>query len=69
MAPKKSEDLAEFIGIMLGDGGLTHFQCTIYLNSQKERSYAKYIKNLIKKLFGYTVKIHKKENEKLGRYL
>lgn len=61
--PKKSEELAEFIGIMLGDGGLTYFQCTIYINSLTEQEYAKYIKNMIKRLFNYEININKKKKE------
>lgn len=50
--PQESEELAEFIGIMLGDGGLTRGQITIYLSSITDRKYAKYVIALIKKLFG-----------------
>jgi DNA-binding transcriptional regulator WhiA len=49
--PNHSNDLAEFIGIMLGDGHLSHFQTTVTLGS-KEISYAQYVGELMKYLFG-----------------
>lgn len=49
--PQESKELAEFIGIMLGDGGLTYGQITIYLSSITDQKYAKYVVVLIKKLF------------------
>lgn len=51
-----SADLAEFFGIMLGDGNLTHFQVMVTLGT-KEMSYANYVKNLMEKLFCSHVKI------------
>ncbi len=49
--PGYSPELAEFIGIMLGDGGLTKYQLNITLNSQTDREYLSYVKNLFEKLF------------------
>src|SRR3989338_9786703 len=49
--PKKSIELAEFIGIVLGDGGITKKQVTITVHKIDDEYYAKYIKKLIKKLF------------------
>lgn len=63
--PLESTDLAEFIGIMLGDGCLTTYQCTIYLNSETDQEYAKYVKNLIRKLFNLTPGIHKHKKWKM----
>lgn len=53
---KYSEDLAEFFGIMLGDGHLSHFQVVVSLGN-KEEDYAKYVKSLIEKIFKTKVKI------------
>ncbi|MDO8593625.1 MAG: LAGLIDADG family homing endonuclease [bacterium] len=51
--PKHSVALAEFFGIMLGDGGINNpWQATITLNAIKDRLYAIYIKKMIKDLFG-----------------
>ena len=49
--PRKSKDLAEFVGIVLGDGGITRKQVAISLNLKKEKEYSKFVKSLIKKLF------------------
>jgi len=51
--PKKSEDLAEFVGIVLGDGCLTKDQCQISLNMIDDKEYVKYVARLVSKLFGY----------------
>lgn len=57
--PKESEDLAELFGIILGDGGLTRYQCVIYLNSDTDQEFAVYIQNLIEKLFDSRPSIYK----------
>lgn len=49
--PNFSEDLAEFTGIVMGDGGITNSQVTITLNSKTDKLYGDFIKNLLKKLF------------------
>lgn len=56
--PKESKPLAEFIGILLGDGNISSYYVGITLSS-KEKKYSNYIQNLIKKLFGMTPKIYK----------
>ncbi|MFH0937072.1 MAG: hypothetical protein V1808_02170 [Candidatus Daviesbacteria bacterium] len=65
--PEESEELAEFIGIMLGDGGMTHFQCVIYLNSETDREYVEYVCHLIKKLFGLKASIYESKKDKVLR--
>jgi len=49
--PKKSDELAEFIGILVGDGGITKRQITITLNHIDDKEYSKFVIKLIKKLF------------------
>lgn len=53
---KYSVDLAEFFGIMLGDGHVSHFQVVVSLGN-KEEKYAKHVKLLMKKIFETNVKI------------
>lgn len=65
--PQESVDLAEFMGIMLGDGGLTHFQCSIYLNSEIDKEFAYYVRDLASKLFGITPKIYVHKKHKVCR--
>ncbi len=50
--PKKSVALAEFIGIMMGDGGMTKRQIAISLHHIDDLAYSKFVVSLIKKLFG-----------------
>ncbi len=50
--PQKSLLLAEFVGIMLGDGGISKRQITITLNSETENQYIIYVGNLMERLFG-----------------
>jgi DNA-binding transcriptional regulator WhiA len=56
-----SGDLAEFFGIMLGDGHLSHFQVTVTLGS-KELAYAEYVAVLMGKVFGPAGTISKLDN-------
>lgn len=49
--PRKSKALAEFVGIMIGDGGISKGQVTVSLNSETDNPYSVFVKNLIKKLF------------------
>ena len=51
--PEFSEDLAEFIGIILGDGCINKNQVGISLNSKDDKEYALYIVKLVEKLFKY----------------
>lgn len=52
ICPKRTPLLAEFIGIVLGDGGITKYQVKVTVNSKTDRAYAYFIRRLIKELFG-----------------
>lgn len=55
--PKKySKELAEFIGIMLGDGKISHFQVLVTLGD-KELNYANHVCDLMEQLFSVRPKI------------
>jgi len=55
--PKKySSKLAEFFGIMLGDGHISNFQIVVSLGT-KEAKYSKYVQYLTKDIFGGNPKI------------
>ena len=56
--PKKSADLAEFTGIVMGDGGITARQVTITLHHIDDEKYARFVVKLIKRLFGVAPKIY-----------
>lgn len=48
--PPRSVNLAEFIGIMLGDGNINKYQIIVTLGT-KEISYSEYVSELMNKLF------------------
>lgn len=50
--PPHSIELAEFVGIMLGDGGITKEQIAITLNRKADKNYILYVKKLSDFLFG-----------------
>lgn len=62
LSPKKSKKLAEFVGIMLGDGYIGKEQIEITLNSIVEVKYSQFVSNLCGELFGSYPKITKKKD-------
>ncbi|MBU6321350.1 MAG: hypothetical protein KGI78_02625 [Patescibacteria group bacterium] len=50
--PRRSSELAEFCGIMLGDGGISNRQVSITLHGIDDRAYGVFVKKLMYKLFG-----------------
>jgi intein/homing endonuclease len=61
--PKYSKDLAEFFGIMMGDGGINNtWQANVTVNSISDLDYSKYIASLCKKLFDVEPAIRKRKN-------
>ena len=64
--PPRSVELAKFIGIMLGDGGIrSKYQFTISFNYKTDREFAKHVVRLIKRLFAVG-HIISKRRESLG---
>lgn len=60
--PKYSVQLAEFFGLMIGDGGINNpWQANITLNAIKDREYAAYISKLCKALFNIAPAIRKRK--------
>lgn len=51
--PLHSANLAEFIGILLGDGCISNTQATISLNRRDDRDYAKFVCRFIADLFNH----------------
>ncbi len=56
--PEISKELAEFIGIMLGDGGISRYQITITLHDKDDLKYSKFVLKLMKKLFGINPSVY-----------
>ncbi|MCX6720198.1 MAG: helix-turn-helix transcriptional regulator [Candidatus Staskawiczbacteria bacterium] len=61
--PRFSRNLAEFTGIMLGDGGITQKQITVSTNSVDDKQYGYFVRRLIKKLFDLDASIYYVEGE------
>jgi hypothetical protein len=49
--PDKSDQLAEFVGIMLGDGGMSPYQLSVTLHSVDDREYGTFVHELMFELF------------------
>lgn len=50
--PRNSAELAELVGIILGDGGInSDYQIIVTLHRENDRKYAKFVYQLAKKLF------------------
>jgi len=62
--PSKSCDLAELVGILLGDGGITDYQVKITQNKEADRDYSPYIVRMFKRLFGIDPTIRDDKMEK-----
>ena len=60
--PKHSESLAEFVGIMIGDGGMSEYFLTVTLNADTDCRYAGFVSSLIEDLFRVTPKIRKRKS-------
>jgi hypothetical protein len=63
--PKKDIKLAEFVGIMIGDGGITEKQVTVTLNYITDKEYINFVSNLFKKLFTVEPALYKREKESI----
>lgn len=64
VTPPLSSKLAECIGIILGDGGITPYQVKITLNSQEEYAYRLFVAKLLHKLFHVCPVVYQRKNEK-----
>ena len=60
---KKSKLLAEFVGILLGDGSITPYHVNITLSSE-EKQYIGYVQKIIKELFDVVPKIRRHKHSK-----
>lgn len=61
--PQKSPKLAELVGIIIGDGGITNYQVRVTLNKETDKKYAGYIAKLFRDLFYLTPTISEEKNE------
>ena len=56
--PNFSKKLAEFVGIVLGDGGISQYQVTITLHAIDDRAYGNFVVKLIQELFKIPIGIY-----------
>jgi len=56
--PAYSKNLAELVGIILGDGSIAKYQITFTFHSKDDKEYSNFVINLVKKLFNVPVGIH-----------
>lgn len=62
--PANSNDLAELMGIVFGDGGINNdWQLVISLNSIADADYSVYVASLLKKLFNIAIATRKRAHE------
>ncbi len=55
--PQKTPLLAEFIGIVLGDGSISDYQVRVYFNAKTDAYYASFVKDMVSKLFNIDSRI------------
>jgi len=60
--PRRSKELAEFVGIAMGDGGITKRQVTITLNKYDDKLYALFVAELMENLFGVKPSVYDRES-------
>lgn len=62
--PRRSKYFAEFLGIMYGDGHVDKYQATMTTNAETDIEHAKYVRNLMRKLFGVEPAFTYRKNSK-----
>lgn len=63
--PPRSARLAEFIGIMFGDGGINNlWQANVTLNSVADATYVDYVADLMHELFGIRPAVRARANRR-----
>lgn len=61
--PKESKRLAEFTGLLIGDGHMSNYQVSFYTSLKTDYEYALFVKSIIKKLFNITPVLKKRERD------
>lgn len=67
--PSYSANLAEFVGVMLGDGGISDNQVVVTLHSTDDAAYGRFVTALITKLFEVPVSVIKRKNNNANNYV
>ncbi len=58
--PQQSVELAEAIGILIGDGGMSYYQIKVSLDLKSDEGYERYVRKLFSRLFKSKVSIYKR---------
>jgi len=66
--PVKSKELAEFVGVILGDGGISNYQVTVTLHAVDDKKYGIFVASLIKRLFNVPVGMYKSKTDESITY-
>lgn len=61
--PTKSKELAEFVGVVLGDGGISNYQVTVTLHAVDDKEYGIFVASLVKTLFNVPVGMYKSKTD------
>lgn len=67
--PTRSDALAEFVGIMLGDGGISNYQIVVTLHAFDDREYGDFVTKLIAQLFEVPVRMRRSKRDKAIDYI
>lgn len=67
--PRPSRRLAEFVGIMMGDGGISDHQLTVTLHAEDDLEYGSFVSGLITDLFDAPVSVRPRRNCKATDYV
>ena len=67
--PHFSKELAEFVGIVMGDGGITNRQITITLHDKDDKAYSQFVVPLIKRLFNVPIGIYHRKEESVMNFI
>jgi intein/homing endonuclease len=61
--PEISTSLAECVGILIGDGGISNYQVTVSLNHITDKSYSRFVVALFTGLFGESPQVYHRTQE------
>lgn len=63
-SPSNSDDLAELLGILAGDGNIDEYQVTVTTNSETDIEHARHAASLFEKLFDVPPAVRFRKNQK-----
>lgn len=67
--PAYSEELAECVGILLGDGNISKYQVKVTLHAMDDKKYGEFIVKLFQKLFAVPVAVYPSKHAAVTNYV